>query len=71
MQRGGGEIDLPPWLRGKECTCSAGETGSIPGCRRSFGERNDNISNFLAWEITWIKESGRLQSMASQRLRHD
>ena len=29
-----------------------------------------NSSN-LAWEIPWTEEPGRLQSMGSQRVRHD
>ena len=28
-------------------------------------------SSILAWEIPWIEEPGGLQSMASQRVRHD
>ena len=28
-------------------------------------------SNILAWEIPWTEETGRLQSMGLQRLRHD
>ena len=28
-------------------------------------------SNTLAWEIPWTEELGRLQSMGSQRVRHD
>jgi len=28
-------------------------------------------SIILAWEIPWTQESGRLQSMGSQRVRHD
>ena len=28
-------------------------------------------SSTLAWEISWIEEPGRLQSMGSQRVRHD
>ena len=28
-------------------------------------------SSILAWRIPWTKESGRLQSMGSQRVRHD
>ena len=28
-------------------------------------------ASILAWEIPWTEESGRLQSMASQRVRHD
>ena len=27
-------------------------------------------SNILAWEMSWTKESGGLQSMGSQRVRH-
>ena len=28
-------------------------------------------SSILAWEIPWTKEPGGLQSMGSQRIRHD
>ena len=28
-------------------------------------------SSILAWEIPWTEEPGRLQSMGSQRVRHD
>ena len=28
-------------------------------------------SNILAWEIPWMEEPGRLQSMGSQRIGHD
>ena len=28
-------------------------------------------SSILDWEILWIEEPGRLQSMGSQRVRHD
>ena len=28
-------------------------------------------SSILAWEIPWMEEPGRLQSMGSQRVRHD
>jgi len=28
-------------------------------------------SSILAWRIPWTEEPGRLQSMASQRVRHD
>ena len=28
-------------------------------------------SSTLAWKIPWTKEPGRLQSMGSQRVRHD
>ena len=28
-------------------------------------------SSVLAWKIPWMEEPGRLQSMGSQRVRHD
>ena len=28
-------------------------------------------SSILTWEISWTEEPGRLQSMGSQRVRHD
>ena len=28
-------------------------------------------SSILAWKITWTEEPGRLQSVGSQRVRHD
>ena len=48
---------------GKECACSAGDTGDeglIPGLGRSPGEGNGNLSNIL-----WIEEHGGLQSNGS------
>jgi len=28
-------------------------------------------SNILAWEIPWTEEHGRLQTLGSERVRHD
>ena len=28
-------------------------------------------SNILAWEIQWTEEHGRLQTLGSERVRHD
>ena len=28
-------------------------------------------ASILAWEISWTEEPGRLQSIGSQRIRHD
>ena len=28
-------------------------------------------SNTLAWKILWMEETGRLQTLGSQRVRHD
>ena len=47
------------------------DLGSVPGLERSPGEGNGNPLPILAWKIPWTKEPGRLQSMGSQRVRHD
>ena len=31
----------------------------------------ETLSNILAWKIPWREEPGGLQSMGSQRVRHD
>ena len=50
---------------------NAGEMGLIPAQGGSPGEGNGNTSSILAWEIPWTEESGGLQSVESQRVRHD
>ena len=43
-----------------------------PWVKRSPGEENDNPLQYSCpWEIPWTEESGRLQSVGSQRVRHD
>ena len=44
---------------------NAGDAGSITGSGRSPG------GGILAWRITWTEEPGGLQSIGSQRIRHD
>ena len=39
------------------------------GCQPTTGVATH--SSILAWEISWIEEPGGLQSMGSQRVRHD
>ena len=38
------------WLSGKESVCNAGDTGLIPGLRRSPGEGNDNPLQYSCLE---------------------
>ena len=46
--------------------------GLIPGLGISPREGNGNLGNcILAWEIPWTKEPGGLQSVGSQRVRHN
>ena len=43
--------------------------GLIPVLGRSLEKEMAIYSSILAWEIPWTEEPGRLQSMASQRVR--
>ena len=36
-----------------------------------LGKGTATCSTILAWEIPWSEELGELQSMGSQRIRHD
>ena len=56
---------------GKESACNVGDKGSIPGLRRSLEKEMVTHSSILAWRIPWREEAGRLQSMGSQRVRHN
>ena len=43
----------------------------MPELRRSPGGGHATHSSILAWRIPWTEEPGGLQSMGSQRVRHD
>ena len=62
---------LPWWLRGKETACNVGDAGSIPGSGIFPGGGNGNPLQYSCWEILLTEEPGRLQSMGSQRIRHN
>ena len=47
------------------------DTGSIPGQEDPLEESMATHCSILAWRIPWIEEPGRLQSMGSQRVRHN
>ena len=49
----------------------ARDTNSIPGLGRSLEEGMATHSSTLAWRIPWTEEPEGLQSMGSQRVRHD
>ena len=56
---------------GKESARNAGDAGSIPGREDPLEKRMATHSHILAWKTSWTEEPGRLQSMGSQRVRHD
>ena len=60
---GGSEVKASP--------CSAGDLGSIPESGRSPGEGNGNPLQYSCLENPMGEEPGGLQSMGSQRVRHN
>ena len=65
------KIDFPGGSDSKVSAYNAGKPGLIPGLGRSSGEGNGNPLHTLAWKIPRTEEHGKLQSMGSQRVRHD
>ena len=55
----------------KDFTCQAGNTVLIPGQEDPLEKRMAAHSSILACKIPWMEEPGRLQSVESQRVRHD
>ena len=55
----------------KESACNAGNPGSIPGLGGFPGKGNGNPLQYSCLENMWTEEPGELQSMGSQRVRHD
>ena len=69
------DIGLPLWLKWQRIRVPMQETWetwvaslSWEGCP---GGGNAAHSRILAWEIPWTEEPGGLQSVGSQRVRHD
>ena len=51
----------------KNLPANAGDVGSIPGSGQSLGKGNGNLLQYSCLEIPWTEESGRLQSIESQK----
>ena len=64
-------MDFPGGSDGKVSAYNEGDPGSIPGLGRSLEKEMATHSSILAWKIPWMEEPVRLQSMGSQRIRHD
>lgn len=63
---------FPVGSEGKESTCNAGDPDSIPGAGGDMlEEEGATHSSVPAWRIPWIEEPGGLQSIGTQRVRHD
>ena len=62
---------LPQWLSSKGSACNAGNAGSTLDGEDPLEREMATRSSILAWEIAWTEEPGTLQSIGSQRVRHD
>ena len=67
---------LPSWAAlvaqtVKASAYNGGDPGLIPGSGRSSGEGNGNPLQYSCLENLMDREPGGLQSMESQRVRHD
>ena len=59
-----------PGSGGKGSACNVGDLHLIPGLGRPLEKGVATHSSILAWKVPWTEESGRLQSMGSQRVRY-
>ena len=68
-------MGLPRWLSGKESACQCRRRRRLrfnPWVRKIPRRRKmATHSSILAWEILWTEEPGGLQSIGSQRGRHN
>ena len=71
VKHDGVALVLPGGSDSKESGSNEGDLSLIPGSGRSPEGGNDNPLQILAWRIVWTEGPGRLQSMGSQRVRHD
>ena len=63
-------MGFPGGSAGRNLPANAGDADLIPGQEESRIEEMGTHSSILAWEIQGQVGPGRLQSMASQRVRH-
>ena len=63
---------LPRWLRRAKCLHTVWETRvQSLGLEDPLEKKMATHSSTLAWKIPWTEERSRLQSMGSQRVKHD
>ena len=55
----------------KESACNAGDPGWTLCLEDPLEKGMATHSSILAWKIPWTEEPGMLQSMGSQRVRHN
>ena len=70
-----GAEGLPRWLSGSRVYLPMQKMQEMPvlslGQENAVEEEMATHSSILAWRIPWTEEHGGLQSVGSQRVRHD
>ena len=66
-----GSSGIPGGSEGKASACNAGDPGSSLSREGPLEKEMATRSSTVAWKIPWTEECSRLQSMGSQRVRHD
>ena len=64
-------LGFPGGSVGKESACNAGDVVLSLGWEDPLEEEMATYSSTVAWRIPWMEEPGGLQSMGSQRVRHE
>ena len=64
-------MGFPNGSEGKESACNVRDLGLIPGLGRSPGGGHGNPLQCSCGDSPWTEEPDGLQSMGSQRVRHD
>ena len=64
-------VGLLRWPSGKESSANAGDSCSMSRWGRCPGGGHGNPLQYSCLGIPWMEEPGGLQSMGSQKVRHD
>ena len=56
---------------GKGSACDTGGLASVPGSGRPLEKGMTTRSSIFAWSIPWTEGPGGVQSMGSQRVKHN
>ena len=71
FSRHGCSLGFPGGSDSKASACNAGDSGSVPGLGRASGKGTIYSHQYSCLENFRTEEPGGLQSMGSQRVRHD
>ena len=64
-------MGFPGGSDGKESACNVGDPGLTLGWEDTLEKELATHFSILTWRIPWTEEPVGLQSMGSQRVRHD